>query len=154
MSEFTPSKLHVTFAPELTGQDSPIPRCYTLTHSDLTGDLFLTIAPTYDYDQISGWYTRLMRDEVLGEWRKPENPALHLHCHVSGGLVLGPAKWRLSMFKQHLPMVIEAITYGDRDFIKANELFLTAPILVHFHARQDALDTLDPWGNIRDYLPR
>jgi hypothetical protein len=57
------------------------------------------------------------------------------------------------MFKQHLSMVIEAIVYGDRSFIKANELFLTAPILIHFHARQDALNTLEPWGNVKDYLP-
>ena len=39
--------------------------------------------------QISGWYTRLMRDEVLAEWLEDEDgPALHVYCHVSGGLVL------------------------------------------------------------------
>jgi magnesium dechelatase len=153
MPEFTPSKLHVKFNPELDSQGSPIPRCYTLTHSDLTGDLFLTIATTYDQEKISGWYTRLMRDEVLGEWKDPEEPKLHIHCHVSGGFVLGPAKWRLSIFKQHLPMVLHALCFGDIDFIKKNEPFSQAPILVHFHAKQAELDTIEPWGSIHDFLP-
>jgi hypothetical protein len=96
----------------------------------------------------------LMRDEVLGEWKDPENPVLHLHCHVSGGFVLGSAKWRLSIFKQHLPMVLHAICYGDRVFIKQDKAFLQAPILIHFHAKQDALDTIEPWGNVQDFLPR
>ena len=34
-----------------------------LTHSDITGELFLTIAAKYDYDKITD-----MRDEVLAEW--------------------------------------------------------------------------------------
>ncbi len=52
-----------------TGVDYPlIPRCYTLTHSDVSGKLYLTIARNYDKAQISSWYTRFMRDEVLGEW--------------------------------------------------------------------------------------
>jgi hypothetical protein len=48
-------------------------RCYTLTHSDTTGELFLTIGPDFDRAQISGLYTRLMRDEVLAEWREDED---------------------------------------------------------------------------------
>ena len=43
--------------------DSPqTPRKYTLTHSDRTGRLFLTIDKEYNEQQISGLYTRLMRD--------------------------------------------------------------------------------------------
>jgi hypothetical protein len=29
--------------------------CYTLTHSDTTGELFLAIGPAIDREQISGW---------------------------------------------------------------------------------------------------
>jgi hypothetical protein len=68
MSRLRPDKLHVRCAGGVT-PDGPItPRRYTLTHSDATGDLYLTIGPDYDRQQISGWYTRLMRDEVLAEW--------------------------------------------------------------------------------------
>jgi magnesium dechelatase len=153
MSEFNPNKLFVEFDPVLKEQSTVLPRCYTLTHSDLTGDLFLTIAPTYDHEKISGWYTRLMRDEVLGEWKDPEEPKLHIHCHVSGGFVFGTAKMRLGIFKHHLPMAIEAICYGDRDFLENSEKLLDAPLIVHFHAKQTELDTIEPWGSIHDFLP-
>ena len=149
MSQLKPEKLHVQFDETIWDQKAVFPRCYTLTHSDRTGDLFLTIAPTYDQDQVSGWYTRLMRDEVLAEWKDGDTPSLHLHCHVSGGLVLGPAKWRTAIFQQHLPLVVEALCYGDRDFIRSHPLLHNAPILVHFHARQKALDSVVAWGKVR-----
>ena len=67
MRRLNPDKIHVEFGLGLTSQWAIVPRRYTLTHSDATGDLYLTVAAEYDYVQISGWYTRLMRDEVLGE---------------------------------------------------------------------------------------
>lgn len=68
MGRLNPRKLHVRFAAGGTPQGPLTPRRYTLTHSDSTGDLFLTIAPEVDRKQIAGWYTRLMRDEVLAQW--------------------------------------------------------------------------------------
>ena len=153
MSEFNPSKLFVEFDPRLTDGGSTFPRRYTLTHSDRTGDLFLTIGRTYDHKKISNWYVRLMRDEVLGEWRNPEKPALHLYCHVSGGFTLGPAKWRLSILQYHLPMVLHAIGYGDRVFIINQKTFQKAPIMVHFRAKQASLNKVEQWGTVEDALP-
>jgi len=40
-----------------------------------------------------------MRDEVLAEWETNKRIALHVHCHVSGGLVIGLSKWRDSIFR-------------------------------------------------------
>ena len=68
MSQLNPQKLQVKFAEGITPYGPVIPRAYTLTHSDSTGELFLTVGLQYDHRQISGWYTRLMRDEVLAEW--------------------------------------------------------------------------------------
>jgi hypothetical protein len=153
MSNFNPQKLHVQFSEGMQDPSKFLPRCYTLTHSDRTGELFLTVAPAYDLGQISGWYTQLMRDEVVGEWQAGDPPSLHLHCHVSGGLVLGPARWRDAIFRQHLPLVLEAICYGDRDFLSANAMLNEAEILVHFHAKQTALDQVEDWGIVADYLP-
>ena len=41
-------------------------RKYTLTHSDETGELFLTIGKDYDYESIN----YKLRDEALGSWEK------------------------------------------------------------------------------------
>jgi magnesium dechelatase len=153
MSSFKPDKLHVRIDTGLKETADFLPRCYTLTHSDRTGDLFLTIAPSYDREQISDWYTKLMRDEVLAAWQMDQSPSLHLHCHVSGGFVLGSARWRDAIFKQHLPLVLEAICYGDRDFLLAIPALCEAAIFVHFHAKQAALDRVEKWGFVADYLP-
>jgi len=89
MSRLQPEKLHVQFVRSVTAKGPVIPRRYTLTHSDVTGDLFLTIGPDYNREQISSLYTRLLRDEVLAEWKEsPDGLSLHVYCHVSGGFIL------------------------------------------------------------------
>jgi hypothetical protein len=81
MSRLRPEKLHVRLAEGYPAEEPVTPRRYTLTHSDITGDLFLTIGPAFDQAQISGRYTRLMRDEVLAEWLEDELlPSLHVYC--------------------------------------------------------------------------
>lgn len=152
MSKLNPDKLNVRFQ-DGSSREGPVdPRKYTLTHSDTTGDLFLTIAPEYNRPQISGWYTRLMRDEVLAEWVVDgDEHALNVHCHVSGGLVFGPAGWRDSIFKQHLPMVIESFYYGDRYFIESNPALGESKIIVHFHSSKDKYNRIEEWGLLNDY---
>ena len=152
MKRLKPEKLHIRYIPD-TGADGPVePRRYTLTHSDATGDLVLTIGPDYDRKQISGWYTRLMRDEVLAEWcTEKSEPALHVHCHVSGGLVLGPPGWRYAIFERELPLVLEAFRFGDREIFAAHPKLDRSPIWVHFHAVQPRHARVERWGVPADY---
>ncbi|MFW5713090.1 MAG: staygreen family protein [Brevefilum sp.] len=153
MSALDPRKLHIQIDEGSSNLENPLSRKYTLTHSDITGKLFLTIAFNYDAEAISGIYSQLMRDEVLGDWlNNKDGLELHIHLHVSGGLVLGSAKWRESKFKQHLPLVLEAICFGDRAFLIDCQACLEAPILVHFHAKQTDLDHYEKWGNVKDYV--
>jgi hypothetical protein len=151
MEHLNPEKLHVTFI-DGSHADGPITsRAYTLTHSDATGDLFLSIGQHYNQTQISGLYTRLMRDEVLAEWEANEQLTLHVNCHVSGGLVFGPSKWRYSIFRYHLPMVLEAFRYGDKKLIDIFPQLAKTPIIVHFHAREKKLNKSETWGVFDDY---
>jgi hypothetical protein len=152
MSHLRPDKLHVEFMSGVTPEGPLTPRCYTLTHSDRTGDLFLSIGSTYNRPQISGWYTRFLRDEVLAEWvADKDGPSLHVHCHVSGGLVLGTAGWRNGILRYHMPMVLEALRFGDQPLYKAHPELDNTPIQVHFHATQRRYNRLEPWGVPADY---
>jgi hypothetical protein len=152
MTRLRTEQLHVRLA-EGAGLDRPVvPRRYTLTHSDATGELFLTIGPDYDKKQVSGWYTRAMRDEVLAEWvESTDGPALHVHCHVSGGLALGAAGWRDDIFRRELPLVLEAFRHGDRRLFQAHPELDRAPIQVHLHARQSRYNRVESWGTPADY---
>lgn len=152
MSRLRPEKLHVQFRSGVAPTGPIMPRRYTLTHSDATGDLFLTVGTEYDRKQISGWYTRLMRDEVLAEWREDEEgPALHVYCHVSGGLILGTARWRYEIFRHELPLVLEAFRFGDRQLFEVHPALDKAPIRIHFAATQRRYRRVERWGTPADF---
>jgi len=153
MSRLVPAKLHVTWGEGAAPAVPLTPRCYTLTHSDQTGDLFLTIAPEVSRAQISGWYTRLMRDEVVAEWVEGEaGPELRVHCHVSGGLALGGAGMRDAILRRELGLVLEAFRWGDRELYAAHPGLDQAPIWVHFDSDNPRYQKVERWGAPVDYL--
>jgi hypothetical protein len=151
MARLNPEKLHVDYLPSVTTAGPTRPRRYTLTHSDRTGDLLLSIGSDYNDKQISGWYTRLMRDEVLAEWLDDQDQmALHVYCHVSGGPIFGRARWRESIFRREMPLVLEAIRHGDQAFFAAHPELETAPILVHFQSSSHNRSKTEEWGKLGD----
>jgi len=152
MTRLIPEKLHVKYLHGAT-PDAPVaPRFYTLTHSDSTGDLFLSTGSCYDKKQISGLYTRLMRDEVLAELKKDsEGLSLNVHCHVSGGLVFGRAKWRYNIFCSELSLALEAIRFGDKAFFDHDPKLDEIPVLVHFKSTNKKYDKTEKWGTLEDY---
>jgi hypothetical protein len=122
-----------------------------LTHSDSTGDLFLTIGSEYDYEQISSLYTRFMKDQVLGEWLKKEDHyELHLYMHVSGGFCFGWASLRNRIFCYHLPLVLEAFRYGDKRINEKVPELENSQILVHFKSKNKKYDRVENYGKIKD----
>jgi hypothetical protein len=154
MSRLKPEKFYVKYENETTSEAFHIPRRYTLTHSDRTGDLFLTVGEDYDQEAIRDFYTRLMRDEVLAEWIDGDSGLeLHLYCHISGGFVFGTAGFRYQIFHRELPLVLEAIYYGEQSLFATQPSLKSAPIFVHFQAKQKRYNHVESWGKLEDYLP-
>lgn len=152
MRELNPQKLHVTFQKGSSAKELSVPRKYTLTHSDLSGDLFLTIGSEYDRKQISGFYTRLMRDEVLAELKRDEGIlGLHIYCHVSGGLVFGSAHWRSENLHHHMRLVLEAFRYGDQELVAAHPELDQIIVWVHFKSSHKRYDLVENWGLVQNY---
>jgi hypothetical protein len=151
MAHLNPEQLHVSFMQGAQPDGPTHPRAYTLTHSDITGELYLSIGKIYNLRQVSGIYTRLMRDEVLAEWSDEEQTCLHVHCHVSGGLVFGTADYREATFRYHMPMVLEAFYFGDRKLIEKHPELGQAPVFVHFHTRRKTRDKIDTWEDFEKY---
>jgi hypothetical protein len=152
MARLIPEKLHVKYLQDATPDEPVTPRFYTLTHSDSTGALFLSIGPCYDTKQISGLYTRLMRDEVLAELKKDSGGLLlNIHCHVSGGFVFGKAKWRYDIFCSELSLALEAIRFGDKNFFDHDPKLDNTPVLVHFKSADRSYNKTEKWGSLGDY---
>jgi hypothetical protein len=152
MKRLKPKKLHVTYLTGATPEHLMVPRRYTLTHSDITGELFLSIGNEYNVRQISGLYTRLMRDEVLAELSDDRDRLIfRVYCHVSGGFVFGTAKFRYRIFQSELQMVLEAIRYGDRTLFEQNPEIERAPVFIHFQSTDNRYDKVEDWGTMAEY---
>jgi hypothetical protein len=153
MGRLNPDKLRVSFLNGITPANGTISRRYTLTHSDRTGDLFLSIGSQYDSKKISKLYTKLMRDEVLAELVNNEGKLeFRVHCHVSGGFIVGSAGWRYNIFRSELPLVLEAIRYGDRTLFEKNSELDHIPVYVHFHSGKKQYNIVEQWGTLADFV--
>jgi hypothetical protein len=151
MKRLNPQKLHVAYLNGAAQEDLVLPRRYTLTHSDITGKLFLTINNAYDTKQISSLYTRLMRDEVLAEFTKEEGLVFKVYCHVSGGFVFGAAKLRYAVFRHELPLVLETIRFGDRNLFEKIPNLDKTPVFIHFQSTDTRFNKVENWGTMADY---
>jgi hypothetical protein len=112
MNMFNPSKLTTKYAAPAT-QFRPVEgRKYTLTHSDASGQLFLTIGVHYDYLAINPQ----SRDEVLAEWVPQKGEfALIGRVYISGGEYDEKyAMVRYMIFQKELNLALKAIVYGDQ----------------------------------------
>jgi Staygreen protein len=152
MRRLNPAKLHLRWRQDVTPLGPILPRRYTLTHSDATGDLFLTIGADYDRGQVGGLYTRLMRDEVLAEWvAGAGGPELHVFCHVSGGVLFGSASLRDAIFRRELPLVLEAFRHGDQALFAAQPDLDRARVIVHFRSHLARYNRVETWGAPAEY---
>jgi len=142
-----PEKLFVSFRPEATLTGPIFPRRYTLTHSDDTGELFLIIGSQYAYDKFSA-----MRDEVLGEWKMDNGQnRLEINLHVDGEFGAEMAYLRNQIFRRELPLALEAIRYGDREFFNIHQVLDYAPIYVKFNSSIPELNRTEYWGTPSEY---
>jgi hypothetical protein len=153
MGRLNQDKLQVSYLAGTSPNEAALPRRYTLTHSDFTGDLFLSIGNQYNKKQISKLYTKLMRDEVITELTmEGENPVFRVYCHTSGGLAFGTARWRYNIFRSELPLVLEAFRYGDRALFERSLHLDKAPVFVHFKSANAKFNIIERWGILEDHI--
>lgn len=147
MSRLNPEKLSVAFREGVTATKPIIPRRYTLTHSDITAELFLTIGLVYAYDKINP-----MRDEVLGEWIKiGAEYFFYVYLYVDGQFGLNNTAIRNLIFRRELPLALEAIRYGDKTFFSVHPKLDNSQIVVYFNSNIPYFNTIENWGTFSDY---
>ena len=143
--EFRSSKLSVEYAGPEPSKGSSLPdrRFYTLTHNDLTGDLFLTVGCSCNVDQISGKLPGTIHQLLIWPFRlRREASHCSCRCHSSHAL---------------LPALINAGWYNRlvRDEILAEWEFVgedKAVLHVHCHVSGEERWLAPPL--LRDYIFR
>jgi len=148
LKKLNPDKLHVEFKSDVTMTEPTVGRKYTLTHSDITAELFLTIGLEFAYDKVSA-----MRDEVLAEWRSINDFLfLLVYVYVDGQLLPEASAVRNTIFRRELPLALEAIRYGDKAFFEAHPDLDNAPIWIYFNSTTPEYKGLENWGTPADYI--
>ena len=148
MSTFNPEKLSVEFMTGTTPMTPVIPRRYTLTHSDDTGELFLNIGKNYSWEKINP-----LRDEVLGEWKLQGSSLFFcIYIHIDQGqFTPSVSSKRNEIFKRELPLALTAINYGDRTFFNTYPDLDQASIIITFMSSYPQFARQEYWGNFRSF---
>jgi hypothetical protein len=151
LGRLNPDKLFVEYRDGIGPAWPIIPRLYTLTHSDITAELFLTVGYKHAYDKITS-----MRDEVLAEWVPygADHVALLASVYVDSEKGLEASAFRNTIFVRELPLALEAIRYGDRQLFDAFPYLDDAPVFIRFTSKYPQFNRLERWGNISDYRVR
>jgi Staygreen protein len=150
MSSFKTEKLRTTILPPATPYSPVDRRKYTMTHSDTTGELFVSIGCYYDWRRVN----HKLRDEVLAEWI-PENGQYTLHStvYISGGeFDYNISKVRYLIFERELPLALTAIFSADETFFHFFPWFLDFPIHVHYQSIHPEFKKSTFVGTPREYL--
>ena len=157
--KFDPDRVSVSFCEDSVLNDSPTsllkPRRYTLTHNDLTRHLTLSVSKEFNETQTSIWYTKLLRDEVLAEWR---SDGLHVFCQVSADgawWIRWAAPLRAIVFRQKLPLVLDTLRYAERNLFQKHPELLETPVYVNFSSVESARKNRgesdkEYWGLLKD----
>ena len=150
MSNFSAERLTVEFRDGLSAKELILPRCHTLTHSDFTGQLFLTIGTQFASDKVN----IQMRDEVLGYWKMEGNQLFYnIYVYIDNQEHdLNTAIRRDEVFRRELPLALTAIRYGDRFLFDRYPYLDCSMIIVNFISSYPQLSKQEYWGTFSSFL--
>ncbi|BAK17900.1 hypothetical protein SSIL_3477 [Solibacillus silvestris StLB046] len=149
MNKFNPERLSVEYRDGVTATDPVISRHHTLTHSDDTGELFLTIGTQFAWDKVN----IDMRDEVIGEW-KTNGHCIYYNAYVmvnKEGQDFNTAMRRYEVFRRELPLALTAIRYGDRFLFNVYPALDNGLIIVNFISTYPQLYKQEIFGTFSSF---
>ena len=130
MKKIDPSKVHAELRDRVSPISPILDRKYTVTHSDETADLFVTIGRHYADDKIGP-----TRGEVL----------------IAGDEITGNAKMRSEIFEREMPIALQAIRYADWRLFQAKPDLDELPILIWFRSSEPEYNKLYDFGTMSEY---
>ncbi len=140
-------QVYVEYRDNVTATSPLEKRTYTMTHSDETGDLFVTIGLHYATDKVSP-----MRDEVYLLWQKIEGKdLLYGEVLIDGDGLQGNAAIRNNIFKKEMPLALQAIYTADEPLFEKYPHLKDTPVLINFKASDPTYNKLYSYGPIGNY---
>lgn len=122
-------------------------RIYTITHSDISADIFVHIGTEYAEDKIIA-----LRDEVRVVWDKFDGDlALVGEVVIDNDDIQGNTELRNKIFITEIHKAIEALRYGDRFLFDAYPELDGKHIYIHFISNDPRYDQVYDYGVIGMY---
>ncbi len=147
MRKLNPRKVFVQYRDIMKPYEPVIDRKYTITHSDITAELFVAISENYAEDQITKTH-----DEVRVVWAQYNNGlVLTGSVIVDGEGVTGNALLRNNIFYNEMPTALQALRQADRFLFEAEPGFDNTPVFIHFASSDPALNKIYNFGMIGFY---
>jgi hypothetical protein len=147
MRKLNPQKVFVQYRDIIKPYEPVIGRKYTITHSDITAELFIFVAPDYAEDQ-----TTSMRDEVRITWEYyKKGLALIGSVIVDGNGVIGNAYIRNKIFYNEMPTALQALRQADRFLFEKEPDLDNSPVYIHFISDNPIYDRTYDFGTIGIY---
>lgn len=146
MRKFDASKVRAEFRDGVT-KDQPIRgRKYTMTHSDDTGELFVTIGTRFAEDKI-----KKERDEVLLEIRGGRRNLEFFGTVFVDGPNMKATQFRNEIFLREMPIALKAIRYADRELFERYPVLDRIPIRIWFRSLSKEYNKQYHFGSMRNY---
>ena len=147
MKELDKNKIFTEYRDNIFPSNPLLERRYTLTHSDETGDLFVTIGKDYAYDK-----TNSLRDEVYAEWVKTTEGYVYNVYIFLDGANLEETKRRNDIFRRELPYALMTLAYANKELLFKYPELKNSPINLYFISDYDDYNTIENWGSFIDYI--
>ncbi|MCC0629695.1 MULTISPECIES: staygreen family protein [unclassified Clostridioides] len=124
-------------------------RRYTVSYSENTSNIYLTIATYFDTLSIG----TVSIDKVYGQWAWVIDNIYDLNLFVFvGNYPYEIARNRYESFVNVLPIAITSIINGDRIFLISNFYLLNSKITVRFISSHPTLNRTVDYGSIRNFV--
>ncbi|KXL52136.1 staygreen protein [Anaerotignum neopropionicum] len=147
MKILNPKKVFVQYRDDMRPYEPVMKRRYTITHSDITAELFVFIAEKYADDQITK-----MRDEVRVAWEESEKGLVLIGSVIVDGIdIKGISSIRNKIFYNEMPTALQALRQGDRFLFMNKPVFDETPVYIHFISNNPKFDKMYNFGKIGDY---
>lgn len=147
MKELSPQKIFVQYRNAMQPYEPVAGRKYTITHSDITADLFVFIADTYAEDQVTD-----MQDEVRVKWAQNDKGLFLIgSVIVDAPGVSGNPDIRYLIFYREMPTALQALRQADRFLFEQYPVLDNTPVYIRFLSDHSEYNNTYDFGAIGNY---
>ncbi len=146
MNNLKKNNVFVQYRNKMMPYNPIIPRHYTITHSDKTGELFVFIDNSYVNDKINK-----TRDEVRIKWSYEKGQPILTGWVLVDDNKISNSKIRNEIFKREMPKALQALRHGDRFLFKKHPRLNTANVYIHFKSKNKNYNKVYDFGKIGNY---